>query len=166
MLLHEAAAASPRRAPKGIHRKDGTFKSGKKWARRHVLSSYDMKAHYEAALIKPHKTVEQAGKALENRGHKPASDAKTAIQPAAQALLKEFHNNASNLWIGETRENSRLQENVDAAPEMYEKTGELRVKALEKHLQMMASTYGIPGPVKVTVSNESLGIKSTYEVKG
>ncbi len=166
MARHKAASPAPLRAPAGVFNADGTFKSGAKWARRHVLSSYDMKTHYETALVKPNKTGDQAVTALGAKGFAPASAAKTAIQTSAQSLLEKFHNDAANIWIGETRENSRLQENVDAAPEMYERTGGLRTRALEAHLRTMARTYGIPGRVPVTVSNESLEIQATYEVKG
>jgi hypothetical protein len=168
MRQHKAAPdlkGTVKPAPKEIFKGDGTFKTPGKWARRHILSSYDMKTHYETALIKPHKTVKTAGEALAARGFAPASSKKTAIQPAAQSLLEKFHNEVTNIWVGETRENSRLQENVDASPAMYETTGELRVKALEAHIQSMANAYGIPGPVPVTVSNkESVPINCVYEV--
>lgn len=170
MKRHIAAPASTgavRSAPTNIFNPDGTFNVGATWARRHVLSSYDMKAHYEQALIKPHKTVRTAGAALAGRGSAPASAEKAAIQPAAQSLLTRFHNDAENLWVGDTRENSRLQENIDAAPAMYESTGQLRVSSLEAHIQAMANNYGIPGPVPLTVSNrESVPINVTYTVVG
>ena len=42
-----------------------------------------------------------------------------------------------------------------------------RVKTLEDHIQTMANTYGIPGPVPVSVSNkEQVPIECTYEVVG
>ena len=48
---------------------------------------------------------------------------------------------------------------------MYEATGDVRVKALESHIQKMADTYGIPGKVPVSVSNkESVPIDCVYEV--
>lgn len=166
-IMKRHLAADVRQAPRDIFKADGTFRTPRKWARRHVLSSYDMKTHYETALIGPHKTVKTAGAALGGRGFAPAGSKKSDIKPAAQSLLEKFHNDASNIWIGETRENSRLQENVDAAPEMYENTGKLRVSSLEQHLQSMANNYGIPGPVPVTVSNkESLNIETVYEVVG
>ena len=165
-IMEQHRATSGQGAPQHIFNADGTFKTPRKWARRHVLSSYDMKAHYEAALIRPHKTVVKAGEALAKRGFPPASKKSTEIQPQAQALLEKFHNDVSNLWVGDSRENSRLQENVDARPEWYEeRTGDLRFKTLERHLQKMSSAYGIPGPVPVTVSKEEgVDIKVTYEV--
>ena len=162
---HEALADFTGRAPKGAMKADGTFKIPGKWARRHILSSYDMKDHYEHALVKPYKTIKTAGQALTARGITLASDKGTAIQPAAQELLAKFHNDAENLWVGDTRKNSSLQENVDAPPEFYEETGKLRVKALQAHLQAMANTYGIPGGWPVTVSKkEEIEIKTEYKV--
>jgi hypothetical protein len=166
-LATPASTGTVKSAPTNIFNPDGTFNVGATWARRHVLSSYDMRAHYEQALIKPHKTVKTAGEALAGRGNAPASKDKAAIQPAAQALLTRFHNEAENIWVGDTRENSRLQENIDAAPAMYETTGQLRVTSLEAHIQNMANNYGIPGPVPLTVSNrENVPIRVTYTVVG
>jgi hypothetical protein len=96
---------------------------------------------------------------------KLASEKWTVIQPAAQSLLEQFHNDVSNLWVGETRENSQLQENVDAPPEWYEKAGDLRVKTLQAHIQKMANDYGIPGKVQLSVSSvEPVEIKTEYKV--
>jgi len=162
---HEALTDFTGRAPQSAFKKDGTFKTPGKWARRHILSSYDMKAHYESALIKPNKTIKTGGEALTALGSGPADKKGTSIQPAAQALLAKFHNDVVNLWVGDTRKNSSLQENVDASPEMYDAPGKLRVDALETHIQAMADKYGIPGKIPVTVSNkEKLPIDVKYEV--
>ena len=164
---HEAATADSdkagRRAPSGAIGADGRFKDKGKWARRHVLSSYDMKVHYEKSLILPKKTTKTAGEALSQRGSPLAEQKKEAIQPAAQSLLARFHNDAVNLWVGDTHENSSFQENVDASPDMYDKPNELNVQKLQTHIQQMANTYAIPGE-SLDISNKlDAGLNFKYQ---
>jgi hypothetical protein len=164
MKRHLTTPRAARSAPTNIFKADGTFRVGGTWARRHVLSSYDMKAHYEFALCLPNNTTVTAGRALTARGFPPASQDKGAIKPAAQALLTKFHNDAENIWVGDTRENSRLQENVDAAPSMYDASGQIIVERVSQHIQIMANRYAIPG-VAMNVSNKyNVPVTVTYNV--
>lgn len=165
MKRHQAMPKSSRKAATNIFYADGTFKVGATWARRHVLSSYDMKDHYERALILPAKTTKTAGTALKGRGFVPATKDKSAIKPAAQALLTKFHNDAENIWVGETRQNSVLQENVDPDPSMYDSEGDVIARRVSTHIRTMANRYAIPGSVALSVSNKyNVPIKTTYRV--
>ncbi|SHM16390.1 DUF4157 domain-containing protein [Rhodanobacter sp. OK091] len=165
MKRHQAMPKESRKAATNIFNTDGTFKVGATWARRHVLSSYDMKDHYERALILPAKTTKTAGTALGGRGFAPATKDKSAIKPAAQALLTAFHNDAQNIWVGETRQNSVLQENVDPDPSMYDAEGDVITRRVSTHIQAMANRYAIPGSVALSVSNKyDVPVKTTYRV--
>jgi hypothetical protein len=93
-------------------------------ARRHVVSAYDMGEHYMAALNKKRASV--AKLLLEERGsitgartpvRKPLSA--TSIKEAALARYNQFFGYAKNLFLGDSRENSSIQEHLDAGhPEM------------------------------------------------
>jgi hypothetical protein len=120
-----------------------------------------MKAHYEKALVHPHKTIETAYNALKERNAKPEKN-KDGLNSAAQWLLGEFHNHVENIWIGESDENSRLQENVDPKPQWFDNSDKLRKSRLQTHLQKMADKFAIPG-VALQVSREAdVKVKTEY----
>jgi hypothetical protein len=93
-------------------------------ARRHVVSSADMSAHYSTVLVK--KKWSQAKLLLEQRGsigaaHTPVKTplSQNAIVEAATARYQKFFGYAKNLFIGDSRENSSIQQHLDAGhPDM------------------------------------------------
>jgi hypothetical protein len=67
-----------------------------------------------------------------------------------------------NIWIGESDENSRLQENVDPKPQWFDNSDKLRKSRLQTHLQKMADKFAIPG-VALQVSREAdVKVKTEY----
>ena len=90
-------------------------------ARRHIISSKEVLDHFEGALNGL--TFAKATAKLETRGIKVAGRVTNAkIQEAAQSLLAAFFNDVGNLWVGDSLENSIIQdardfpEDVDPGP--------------------------------------------------
>lgn len=93
-------------------------------ARRHVVSAYDIGKHYMDVLNK--KKVSAAKLLLEERGsisgartvvRKPLGVA--SIKEAATTRYKQFFGYAKNIFLGDSRENSSIQEHLDPRhPEM------------------------------------------------
>ncbi len=87
-------------------------------ARRHVVSSHDMAAHYEAAL--KNKQWSEAKLLIEQRGSISLSRTPVTgklstdvIQTAARTRFGKFFGYAKNLFIGDSKENSSIQEHLD-----------------------------------------------------
>lgn len=86
-------------------------------ARRHVVSAYDMRAHYVAAL--KDKKASAAKLLLEQTGS--LSQARVtlgrlslpAVKEAAVQRYSNFFGFAKNIFLGNSRENSEIQENLD-----------------------------------------------------
>lgn len=87
--------------------------------RRHIVSSGDMRDHYVSKL--KNKKASEGKLLLEQRAS--IGDARTAVKgdldeksigEAARERHAKFFNYASNLWIGPQRENSVLQQKIDA----------------------------------------------------
>ncbi len=87
-------------------------------ARRHMISSKEVIDHYEKTLNG--KTVAEAKALIEAKKvvtvGKPLSN--KAIQEAAQELLRNFFNDTANLWVGDSAENSSIQEDRDFPDDM------------------------------------------------
>ena len=88
-------------------------------ARRHVVSSADISGHYSTVLVK--KKWSQAKLLLEQRGSigEARTTVKTplsqnAIAEAANARYQKFFGFAKNLFIGDSKENSSIQQHLDA----------------------------------------------------
>jgi hypothetical protein len=98
----------PRRHEKG----DGAYvKDG--MARRHIISSQEMLENIENRINKC-KTLSEAAKLLKSKGCPPAEPiSNKRIQSAAQKLLRMAFNCAENLWVGDSSENSSLQDARD-----------------------------------------------------
>ena len=97
---------------------------GKEMARRHVVSSHDMAKHYEAALSGTKasgekKKVSEGKLLIEQRtsmadvGEGVSSLTVAALQKAATARYAAFFGYTRNLFIGDSRENSSIQEFID-----------------------------------------------------
>ncbi len=94
------------------HRK-GRPNVKKDMARRHIISSYEVIQHFQDKLNG--KSFTKAKKLLESTKlvtvGKPLNN--STIEIAAKELLKEFFNDTSNLWVGDSAENSSIQEDRD-----------------------------------------------------
>lgn len=86
-------------------------------ARRHVVSAFDMRDHYMRLLN--NKTVSEATTLLEQRGSLSEARIKvkdrtaTAVKDAAVQRYMKFFGYAKNIFLGDSRENSQIQENLD-----------------------------------------------------
>lgn len=102
------------------------LKRSRKLARRHIVSSYDMSNHYVTALAS--KKVSEAKLLLEQRGSAPESHTPVealnpkAVEAAANVRHHAFFGYTKNLFIGDSAENSSIQEELDRGkPGMGEK---------------------------------------------
>ncbi|WP_394216241.1 DUF4157 domain-containing protein [Brachybacterium vulturis] len=87
-------------------------------ARRHVVSAGDMRSHYLTFLHD--KTLVRAKVLLEERGsigasHTPVKTPLTqeTVRDAAKKRYRAFFGFAANIFLGDSRENSSIQENLD-----------------------------------------------------
>jgi hypothetical protein len=87
-------------------------------ARRHVVSSHDIAKHYEAALT--NKKWSEAKLLIEQRGSISLSRTPVAgklstdtIVTAAKARYGKFFGYAKNIFIGDSKENSSIQQHLD-----------------------------------------------------
>jgi len=93
-------------------------------ARRHVVSSDDISKHYSATI--KGKKYSQAKLLIEQRGsiaeaHTPVSSplSEDAIKQAIQTRYSRFFGYMKNIFIGDSRENSSIQQHLDDGhPEM------------------------------------------------
>jgi hypothetical protein len=125
-------------------------------ARRHVVSSDDMAKHYEEVLrsksaVKKDALRGSAAKLLiEQRGsvapaRVPVAGTKKAhIQAAAVARHGAFFGYAKNFFIGDSRENSAIQQHLDNGhPEMA-------AAELKNHVRLMKRAWALDGSFSET----------------
>jgi hypothetical protein len=119
-------------------------------ARRHIVSASDMGKHYMSVLNdKKHKV--SAGKLLlEQRGSLPEartpvrSPTVVAIREAAVERYTKFFGYAKNIFLGDSRENSSIQEKLDKKrPDMAE--AELR-----EHVARIKRSFALDDTFKPT----------------
>jgi hypothetical protein len=118
-------------------------------ARRHVVSAHDMGSHYMDALNP--KKVSEAKLLLEERGS--ITGARTPVRkPVTVATIKEaainrynqFFGYAKNIFLGDSRENSSIQEHLDAGhPEMAG-------AKLNEHVDRIKRGWAIDGSIVIT----------------
>ena len=114
------------------------LKKSRELARRHVVSSDDMAKHYPAALIG--KTWSSAKLLIEQRAsialaRTPVTgDLKQdTIVEAAKTRYSNFFGYAKNLFIGDSRENSSIQQHLDDGhPDMAEKDLRNHVRRIKR----------------------------------
>lgn len=128
------------------------MKASKSLARRHVISSYDISQHYMQALNGKKKKVSQGKILLEQRAS--IADARVqvsdltvpALQEAATERYAKFFGYLRNLFIGDSRENSMLQENLDPKhPDMVGKP-----KKLDEHIRHVKRAWAMDASLKVS----------------
>lgn len=119
-------------------------------ARRHVVSASDMGSHYEAVING--KKASEAKLLIEERGS--IGQSRTAVKPpitvasvkaAAKKRYAKFFGYAKNLFIGDSRENSAIQEHLD--PKHPEMQGGNK---LAEHVSRMKRSWAIDGSFKET----------------
>lgn len=117
-------------------------------ARRHVVSSHDISSHYVEVLNK--KKISEGKLLLEQRGSITA--ARTAvtdasqegIQTAASTRYSGFFGYLRNLFIGDSRENSSIQEHLDAGHP------DLAGKKLEEHVSHVKRAWALDESIKIS----------------
>jgi hypothetical protein len=128
---------------------------GKELARRHVVSAHDMSEHYTSVLVG--KKASEAKLLLEHRGsialaHTPVDRlAVTAIQAAAKTRYSKFFGYLRNMFIGDSRQNSAIQENIDRFhPNMQKSDGTPDDKKLDEHVRHMKRAWAIDQSIKIS----------------
>ncbi|WP_449258804.1 eCIS core domain-containing protein [Chlorobium limicola] len=121
-------------------------------ARRHVVSSYDMARHYGEALNG--KKTSEGKLLLEQRGSIAASRTKVddlnqeSIHKAAQVRYGNFFGYLKNMFIGDSRENSSIQEHLDQGhPDLAD-------QKLEEHVSHIKRAWAIESNMKISRLNE------------
>jgi hypothetical protein len=159
----EGIATEAKRLGQGAHlrtaRRDGKdvadLSVAKGIARRHVVSAGDMRTHYMNFLDK--KKVSAAKLLLEERGS--IIGARTIVKPpvtvesirnAAVRRYSNFFGYAKNLFLGDSRENSSIQELLDKGhPEMQ------IAEKLEEHVDRIKRGWALDGSFQPTRSRKS-----------
>ncbi|USX24235.1 DUF4157 domain-containing protein [Oxalobacteraceae bacterium OTU3CINTB1] len=128
------------------------MKASKSLARRHVISSYDMSRHYVQQLNGEKKKVSQGKMLLEQRAS--IADARVevagltvaALQEAATKRYATFFGYLRNMFIGDSRENSMLQENIDPMhPDMVGKP-----KKLDAHIRHVKRAWAMDASIEIS----------------
>ena len=124
-------------------------------ARRHVVSASDMGKHYmdaingkkasEAKLL-----VEERGSIGESRTPVKPPVTSASVKAAVKARYKKFFGYAKNLFIGDSRENSAIQEHLD--PKHPEMQGG---KKLHEHVSRMKRSWAMDGSFTETPVKKS-----------
>lgn len=125
-------------------------------ARRHVVSSYDMARHYSTVLaskpgaplypsaakllIEQRSSIAAAGTQV-----KGAPPKKNDILKAATERHRKFFGYAKNLFLGDSPENSAIQEALDPHhPELTTK------RKLNQHIKMVKRAWALSGSFEIT----------------
>ncbi|HKY14886.1 MAG TPA: DUF4157 domain-containing protein [Microthrixaceae bacterium] len=134
--------------------RDDPIKVAKGIARRHIVSAYDMGQHYMQLLN--NKKASAAKLLLEERGSLP--DARTpvakpvstnTVKAAAIARYNKFFGYAKNIFLGDSRENSSIQEHLDAGhPEMAE-------AQLDNHVARIKRSWALDSSMPITPVKKS-----------
>lgn len=128
------------------------MKASKSLARRHVISSYDMSQHYMQSLNGKKKKVSEGKMLLEQRAsiaeaRVQVSDLTVAaLQEAATKRYATFFGYLRNMFIGDSRENSMLQENLDPMhPDMVGKP-----KKLDEHIRHVKRSWAMDSNIEIS----------------
>lgn len=125
---------------------------GKGLARRHVVSSFDMSKHYAESLNG--KKISEGKLILEQRGsiaeaRTPVDDAtQSGIQKAATTRYSRFFGYLRNMFIGDSRENSSIQQHLD------EGHPELAGQKLEEHVRHVKRAWALDANMKISRLDE------------
>lgn len=124
-------------------------RAGRALARRHVVSSHDISQHYSQALAK--KKWSEAKLLIEQRGSIPLARtpvtgelSQAAIEAAAKQRYQAFFGYAQNLFIGDSAENSSIQEHLDRGHP------DLAGKKLEEHVARIKRSWAIDDSIRIS----------------
>jgi hypothetical protein len=99
-------------------------------ARRHIIASNEVIQHYNTALNG--KTLEEAREMLKKKGATFSGRlTNKAVQEAAKELVKNFFNDTANLWVGDSPENSAIQDERDFPGDWTAEQKEAHVAAVK-----------------------------------
>lgn len=123
-------------------------------ARRHIVSSHDMAEHYETHLLG--KTVAACKVLLEKRASISEAlvsvDTLTSVGVAAAARKRyeKFFGYTRNIFIGDSKENSRIQHHLDAGrPDMSR-------KELDEHVRHIKRSWALDSTIDITPVKEDV----------
>ena len=149
-IAAEAERMSPGTADLRVNSRGERINVRQTIARRHVVSASDMGRHYMAAING--KKASEAKLLIEERGS--ITDARTPVQlplsvenlkQAAIARYRKFFGFAKNLFLGDSRENSSIQEHLD--PKHPEMQGGNK---LAEHVSRIKRSWAIDGSFQET----------------
>jgi hypothetical protein len=125
------------------------LRKSRELARRHVVSSHDMAAHYSKSLLKKKWSIgkvliEQRGSIALARTPVAAPLGQKTIAEAAKERYSKFFGYFRNIFIGDSRENSAIQEHLDDGhPDMAEKD-------LKNHVRRIKRSWALEEEMEIT----------------
>lgn len=119
-----------------LHKQSVKPRLKKNLARRHIISSETMIDHYESELNKLKWSAAATKLQKKNLVQVPTPLSNENIEGAAKAQLNIFFNDVTNLFIGDARENSRLQGRTDIPDDWDE-------KKWREHLRYIKDSYAL-----------------------
>jgi hypothetical protein len=129
---------------KGIFAGAGGELRGNKWARRHLVSWGDLKQHYIKVFA--NKTVQQCADILKKAGTPDTKVERRAVVAAIKARARDAFNDEQNLFIGLSKENSKLQEILDVAhPDLLDAQGRTVEGIVDQKIAEFILTHTISG---------------------
>jgi len=126
------------------------LKKSRELARRHIVSSHDMAEHYSDALYKKKWSIgkvliEQRGSIALARTPVAAPLGQQTILEAVKTRYRNFFGYFKNIFIGDSRENSAIQEHLDDGhPDMAEKDLKNHVRRIKRSWAMDESFKETP----------------------
>jgi hypothetical protein len=114
------------------------LKKSHELARRHIVSSDDMAKHYSSALLKKKWSIgkvliEQRGSIAQARTPVTEPLGQATIVEAAKTRYSKFFGYFKNIFIGDSRENSAIQQHLDDGhPDMAEKDVRNHVRRIKR----------------------------------
>lgn len=153
---HVATGGDPSDIVRGAAGPRTRLRKSRKLARRHVVSAHDMGSHYEKVLNRPGMLWSAAKLLIEQRGSTGDSDVVIAVTAVAQPLTlravraaaKERYNKffgyAKNIFLGDSKKNSSIQQHLDDGNEA------LADEKLYLHVRRIKRSWALDGTFEET----------------
>lgn len=156
-MLHIAQGGS-----KDIMTKEGTFKSARKWHRRHVVPWGNIRDHFIQVFAG--KTVRAAVSILAKEGISVKVERRAVVREI-KALARAAFNDVNNLFIDLGKENSALQNVLDDAhPDFLDKYGRVIEQRVDQRVSDFIAKHAIGGhSFKVNTPMGVIDWDVTYE---
>lgn len=114
--IRESSKRSLKERSPELHQKGEGAKVQDGLARRHIISSNDLKTHYEKSLNGI--PLKKAAERLREKGVQVKGEpTQKSVNDAAQKLYANAFNEPRNLWVGDRKENASVQTAVDKPKE-------------------------------------------------